>query len=612
MMKNFTLLATLLLSSVCFAQLNLPVDFESTTLDYGLTDFGGTASSIVIDPTDGTNMVAQTIRTAGSETYAGTTVGATVGFDTPIPFDADNTIMSVRVWSPAAGLPIRLKVENSGDPTASVETQTVSTVAMDWEVVIFDFVNQATGTASINFGSSYNKATIFFNFDQPQGTSVEQTFYWDDMTFVGGTSGSQGVVLPVTFDDPSITYGFSDFGGAASQVVVDPTDATNMAAQTIRTAGAETFAGTVVGGGALASPVPFSEGNTLMSVRVWSPEAGIPVRFKVETTGGGPFVEVEVNTTLAQTFETLVFDFSTPVATSPTLNLANGYNQLVIFFNFDQPQGTSVEQIFYWDDVAFGDGSVAAAVDLPITFELNIDYVLQDFAGAATEIVVDPTDGANNVARTIRSNTAETFAGTVVGNMGFANDIPFSPGNTLMNVRVWSPEAGLPVRLKVESTTNASPGVESEMMTTVAMEWETITFDFLNNATGNTLDVNGSYDRVVIFFNFEAMGSVVGEQTFYWDDLYFGAPLGLQDINGQSNIEVFPNPATDFVNVNFLDGKIDNVKLALFDLSGKIVGRYNVNATNMRIDVSSLSVGQYILRIDTPEAGYFQKIAVTK
>ncbi len=48
--------------------------------------------------------------------FAGTvvgTTGATVGI---IPFDADNTRMTVRVYSPAAGIPVRLKVEDSADP----------------------------------------------------------------------------------------------------------------------------------------------------------------------------------------------------------------------------------------------------------------------------------------------------------------------------------------------------------------------------------------------------------------------------------------------------------------------------------------------------------------
>ena len=50
-MKNYLLLCLLLLSGSVFAQIELPIDFESTTIDYDLTDFAGNASMIVVDPT---------------------------------------------------------------------------------------------------------------------------------------------------------------------------------------------------------------------------------------------------------------------------------------------------------------------------------------------------------------------------------------------------------------------------------------------------------------------------------------------------------------------------------------------------------------------------------
>jgi len=40
-------------------QLDLPVDFEGSTFNYTMSDFGGNNSSLVVDPTDNTNMVIQ-------------------------------------------------------------------------------------------------------------------------------------------------------------------------------------------------------------------------------------------------------------------------------------------------------------------------------------------------------------------------------------------------------------------------------------------------------------------------------------------------------------------------------------------------------------------------
>jgi hypothetical protein len=174
----------------------LPVTFDDEDVIYGLTDFGGNVSSIIVDPTNASNMVAQSIKTAGSEPWAGTTIGGSVGFPEPIPFAEGATFMNVRVWSPTAGIPIRLKVEDSGDPTISVETEAITTVASDWQTLLFDFSNEAPGTAEINFGYSYNKASIFFNFDTP---GTDETYYWDDVEFGPLTFVKENNVQQLTF-----------------------------------------------------------------------------------------------------------------------------------------------------------------------------------------------------------------------------------------------------------------------------------------------------------------------------------------------------------------------------------------------------------------------------
>ena len=176
---------SILLSAFSFGQgVDLPVDFENTTPNYyALTDFGGNASEIIVDPTNPANHVAKTIKTATAELWAGTTVGGAVGFTNPIPFAPGSTLMTVRVWSPTAGTPIRLKVEDASNPTISVETETLTTVAAAWDYLVFDFSNEAPGTAPINFANTYNKASIFFNFGTTGAQAGEQTYYWDDMYF---------------------------------------------------------------------------------------------------------------------------------------------------------------------------------------------------------------------------------------------------------------------------------------------------------------------------------------------------------------------------------------------------------------------------------------------
>lgn len=165
--------------------ITLPVTFEEN-INYALTDFGGTVSEIIVDPTDPSNKVAKTIKTEAAETWAGTTIGGAVGFANAVPFAPDATIMTVRVWSPDANTPVRLKVEDADDETHTVETETNTTVAGDWETITFDFANEAPGTEPIHYDWYFNKASIFFNFGTTGAVAGEKTYYWDDVEFGGG------------------------------------------------------------------------------------------------------------------------------------------------------------------------------------------------------------------------------------------------------------------------------------------------------------------------------------------------------------------------------------------------------------------------------------------
>ncbi|MDP4588545.1 MAG: T9SS type A sorting domain-containing protein, partial [Flavobacteriales bacterium] len=129
----------------------------------------------------------KTIKSATAEGWAGTTIGTAAGFINNIPLTLTDSKMSVRVWSATAGTLVRLKVEAATNATHTCETQTTTTLAGAWEVLEFDFANEAPGTAmlstGIDGGWTYNKASIFFNYDIPGTQAGELTFYFDDVYF---------------------------------------------------------------------------------------------------------------------------------------------------------------------------------------------------------------------------------------------------------------------------------------------------------------------------------------------------------------------------------------------------------------------------------------------
>ncbi|MEZ4885374.1 MAG: T9SS type A sorting domain-containing protein [Chitinophagales bacterium] len=157
--------------------------------------------------------------------------------------------------------------------------------------------------------------------------------------------------LPLTFDDSNINYNLLDFAGAISQIVVDPTNPTNMVVETSKVAPALSFAGTIAGANGLATPIPFTANSTKMTVRVWSPSVGIPVLLKVENSAnGGISSEVIAVTTVAKAWETLEFDFSNG---APALNTNNIYDKVVIFFDFGTTYTSSCETCY--DGIQNGD-----------------------------------------------------------------------------------------------------------------------------------------------------------------------------------------------------------------------------------------------------------------
>jgi hypothetical protein len=121
-------------------------------------------------------------------------VGTTeIGLLNAIPLTPAQTTMSIRVWSPDAGIPVRLKVEDHNDPTHSVEAEVLTTTANAWETLVYDFSNEANGTAPLNFAYSFDKASIFFNFGTDGATAGEKTYYFDDLMMY------DGIVEPSTY-----------------------------------------------------------------------------------------------------------------------------------------------------------------------------------------------------------------------------------------------------------------------------------------------------------------------------------------------------------------------------------------------------------------------------
>ena len=149
--------------------IELPVDFELDT-DYGIIGFEGAESEVVSNPDlSGANTsetVVKSVKTEGSQFYAGTAMG----LDTPIDF-SESEIISIKTWSPKADIPVRLKLEAAGGVFVELDTNT--TLENQWETLTWDFSGQ---TAGIDFTT----VVVFFEF-VPDLPGDGSTYYYDDI-----------------------------------------------------------------------------------------------------------------------------------------------------------------------------------------------------------------------------------------------------------------------------------------------------------------------------------------------------------------------------------------------------------------------------------------------
>ncbi|MBQ0944190.1 hypothetical protein KAK07_12670 [Ideonella sp. 4Y16] len=174
------------------------LSFSASTL---YDPFEGLVSAgMVKDPVKANrpNNVAKFVKGPSGQPWAGATVytNATDKSVKPIGLDKSK-IITVRVYAAAAGQTIRLKVENSLDPTTSVETDATTTVGGAWETLTFDLGQPAPGTPAYNPAKTYNKISLFPQFSVTAPPAADTTTYFDDLVYT--TKKGSGPQAPLVY-----------------------------------------------------------------------------------------------------------------------------------------------------------------------------------------------------------------------------------------------------------------------------------------------------------------------------------------------------------------------------------------------------------------------------
>lgn len=319
-----------LVASLPPAPLSLPLTFESTTTTFGWFDFDGGQVTVINNPqSSGINTSSRVCRMVKNpgQPWGGSflTLSSAMDFST-------NKVFRMKVFSPRAGAKVLLKVENSANAGQNFEKEVVTTMANNWEDLVFDY-------SGINAANTYDRVVLIFDLGTPGDGSANFTFLFDDIRL----TNSFPVAIPLNFEYP-VTYGWFDFDGGNMTVINNPQsggiNTSAKVARMVKNPG-QPWGGSFL---TLSEPLPFSLSRTFR-MKVFSPRANAKVLLKVENSANsGINFEREVTIGTANAWVDLTIDYT-------GINTANTYDRIVLIFDLGTPGDGSANYTFLVDDI---------------------------------------------------------------------------------------------------------------------------------------------------------------------------------------------------------------------------------------------------------------------
>lgn len=607
MKKLFTLLFVLTFSSFAlFAQKpleannileNFEGDGSSTVTEWFLQDPDMNALATIADPADAANTVGDYNRT-GSFEYTNAQFILVHRMD----LSARN-VFSLKVYFPSANdytgnlaATAAIKLQNSllgGNAWSTQHEVKLDITDFDqWVTLDFDF-------SAVYTRDDFDQIVIQFG---GEGHTVAGQFYFDDLVL----KADEAAVTHIDFDTKNEDIVFESWNQSSTfaKVANPDSDGINTSAFVGQfTSGNDNEIGVGIKDATDVFVTPFDFSDiTYFKMKVWSDHEA-DVTFHLENMpnwGNNVEVSSSITSTQLNQWVELTFDF-----TGVTKDLMN--NIVIKVGGSNTTEGS----VIYFDDIkgpALSTAPVLLAPSLPIDFEEGAvyDYTWSGFGAADwgaihVAVVANPDASGINVSETVveinKGPGAQTWAGA---SLNLAGAVDFTNG-TIINIKAYSPRADVPVLLKMEDSNsapdgNGNPSVFVEVLATVTSSdtWETLEFD-ISTATG--FDAANSYDRVIIFPDFNAVGA---DELFYFDDIKFKEDAtGFEELDAVI-FNVYPNPASDYLFIS----NISNLKrIDIYSVTGQKIK--TIEAIENRIQISELPQGVYVISAENNSGEVF-------
>ena len=374
--------------------LQLPIDFEDASLDYSFVDFGDVISTVVDNPDISDNNQSQRVGQSSKPANAEVWGGSYLELDEPIDFSS-LVNLGVNVWSPQSGIIVKLKVENATNPDIFYESDLVVNSANAWEELNFDF-------SGADLTQEYHKVVIFFDFGN---SGTDATYYFDDIKLVQ----SDSEVFESFEDFEGAAPIFTEFGNIGStQVISNPNP--GGINNTDNTAQLDNAVGSEVWGGAffeLTNQVIDFAGVKRIRFKSYSPFEGKVVKLKLENADASVTHEVDMMTSVANSWELLTYDFIDAHDAQ--------YSRVVVFYDFGNVGDGS---LYLFDEMEVGEGALVSTSPPTIIEDFEgVEPAFIEFGGIEPPVVIPTPDasGINTTATAVsqlKTNGSQTWAGS--------------------------------------------------------------------------------------------------------------------------------------------------------------------------------------------------------
>lgn len=99
-----------------------------------------------------------------------------------------------------------------------------------------------------------------------------------------------------------------------------------------------------------------------------------------------------------------------------------------------------------------------------------------------------------------------------------------------------------------------------------------------------------------------------------WEGFYSTYPVGINDLSNLPNVNIYPNPASGFIMIQWMNPKSQQVKAELLNLEGKSIRQENFifesGIQEKKFDISGIPAGMYLLRLTGDNGVTTKKVVI--